>query len=703
MTEDEGSGNITAPSEKPDWRMGVDVGGTFTDLVIIAGNGVPHVFKVPSVPENPAEGVLHALAAAAQTLGSTASGLLQDCTLFVHGSTVATNTLLERKGAQVGLLTTAGFRDSLEIRRGMRENPWRHREPNPKVLVPRRIRLPVRGRMDAKGNETSRLEVGDVEAAAEKFREQGVESVAVCFLHSYANPSHEHAAAEVLQRVGFRWTCRSSEISPFIGEYERSSTVAANAYIAPRTVSYLKELDTALKAMGLRHSMLLIQNNGGAISVEQIATRPAALLLSGPAAAVASLAYYEAATGSNDLISMEIGGTSCDVIVMNKGNIAITDHFQVGGHHLAMPSVEVHSIGAGGGTIAGVDSAGMLFVGPRGAGANPGPAAYGLGGNEATITDAQIVLGRLRAGSYARGAVKLDAALAAEAIERKVARPLGISVERAAVGMLELLEQHLLHAVQRLSTERGYDTRAFTLVAGGGAGPMHAASIGRMLNCRKVYVPRQSGAYCAMGMLRADVRHDVVRPHIQPLNEVSSKDLVSAFRTHELAARRALAEGGFEESRMAFRYEMDLRYLGQQWDVRINVEDPGSGKETLRAAFEKEYGRLYGHHQPDGTIEVTKLRVIALGLLPPVAEPKCESAKDEPRAYDRRRVFLGKSKGWNMIDIYRGDQLRPGHMRRGPLIVEEETTTLFIGPDDLLKVDPASNFTIHLGHEEPLP
>jgi len=678
------------------------VGGTFTDLVIIAGNGAQHVFKVPSVPRNPADGVLNAIAAAAQTLGSTTTRLLQDCTLFVHGSTVATNTLLERKGAPVGLLTTAGFRDSLEIRRGMRENPWRHREPNPEVLVPRRMRLPVRGRLDAKGNETSKLEVSDVEAAAEKFREQGVESVAVCFLHSYANPSHERAAAELLRRVGFRWISLSSDISPFIGEYERSSTAAVNAYIAPRTVGYLKELDAALKAMGLRHSMLLIQNNGGAISVEQIAAKPAALLLSGPAAAVAALTYYGGAAGSNDLISMEIGGTSCDVVVMNKGNIEITDHFQIAGHHLAMPSVEVHSIGAGGGTIAGVDGAGMLFVGPQGAGANPGPAAYGLGGDDATITDAQIVLGRLRAGSYARGAVMLDADLATEAIERKVARPLGMSTERAAAGMLELLEQHLLHAVQRLSTERGYDTRGFTLIAGGGAGPLHAASIGRMLNCRNVFVPRLSGAYCALGMLHADVRHDVVRLHLQLLNEISPNDLLSAFRSHELEARRALAEGGFDESRMVFRYEMDLRYLGQQWDVRINVEDPRFGKETLRAAFEKEYGRLYGHHQPDGVIEITKLRVIALGILPPLAEAVCETANDEPRPYETRRVFLGKARGWSMIDIYRGDQLRPGHVLRGPLIVEEETTTLLIGPGDILKVDAAGNFAIHLSNEESL-
>lgn len=678
-------------------RIGVDVGGTFTDLVVAAGEAPVQVIKVPSVPTNPAEGVLRAVRVAAEALGVSTTRLLQECSLFVHGSTIATNTLLEQKGATVGLLTTSGFRDGLETRRGMRDNPWEHREPGPKVLVPRRLRLPVRGRMDALGNEIVSLEIEDVKVAAESFRAQDVESVAICFLHSYANAAHEKATAELLRRtLGQRWVSVSSDISPLIGEFERASTTVVNAYIAPRTVTYLTALDAALKRMGLRHSMLLVQNNGGAISVEQIAAKPVALLLSGPAAAVGALTYYGRTTGSDNLISMEIGGTSCDVIVMNRGSIAVSDHFQVAGHHLALPSVEVHSVGAGGGTIAGVDGAGMLFVGPQGAGANPGPAAYGQGGIDPTITDAQIVLGRLRPGPFANGAVTLDAQLAAEAIEKRVAGPLGISVEDAAAGMLELLDQRLLHAVQRLSTERGYDTRHFTLVGAGGAGPLHAASVGRMLNCHKAYVPRLSGAFCALGMLHANVRHDLVRLHLQMLDESDPGGLLGVYRALEGEAREALTEGGFEESRTAYRYEMDLRYLGQQWDVRVAVEQMPPDKQQLRASFEKEYERLFGHHQPDGIIEITKLRVIGLGLLPPLGQAASAKATGEPKPYERRRVYLGRTDGWSTADIYRGRELLPGHSRRGPLIVEEETTTLFVGPGDVLQVDASGNFTINL-------
>jgi N-methylhydantoinase A len=472
-----------------------------------------------------------------------------------------------------------------------------------------------------------------------------------------------------------------------------------NAYIAPRTVSYLQELATVLRTMGLRHPMLLVQNNGGAISVQQIAAKPAALLLSGPAAAVGALAYYGRAAGSSNLISMEIGGTSCDVILMRGGSIEVTDHFEVAGYHLALPSVEVHSVGAGGGTIAGVDAAGMLFVGPRGAGAHPGPAAYGLGGKEPTLTDAQIVLGRLRPGPIARGAVTLDAELATKAIEEWVARPLGISVETAAAGMLELLEQRLLHAVQRLSTERGYDTRQFTLVAAGGAGPLHGASVGRMLGCPKLYVPRLSGAFCALGMLHANVRHDFVHNHVEVLDEIHTHVLAAEFHRLEDDARAVLAEGGFQEASTTFNYELDMRYVGQQWDVRIPVASVSPGRTSLRAAFENEYSRLYGHHQPDGIIEITKLRVIGIGVLPPLAEPNGEFTAGEPRTRTRRRIFVGKAGGWMMTDIYRGEDLHPGYVLKGPLVIEEETTTLFIGPDDVLKVDGAGNFAIDLVSE----
>jgi N-methylhydantoinase A len=684
-------------------RIGVDVGGTFTDLVVAVGTGEASVFKVPSTPADPAEGVLRALDVAAQSFGYDTAELLKRCSLFVHGSTIATNTLLENKGAVVGLLTTAGFRDSLEIRRGMRESPWRHRYPNPPVLVPRRLRLPVRGRLDANGREVVALAGADVEEAGALFRKEVVESAAICLLNSYHNPAHEHAAAEVLRRAwGKEWISISSEISPFVGEYERTSTAVVNAYVAPRTVGYLKYLDATLKQRGLSHSILLIQNNGGAISVDQIEGKPVALLLSGPAAAVGALEHYWRSTKSQNLISMEIGGTSCDVIVMRNGAVEVTDYFQVSGYHLALPSVEVHSIGAGGGTIAGVDSSGMLYVGPRGAGAKPGPASYGLGGSDPTITDAQIVLGRLRPGPYVHGAVILDAALAANAIEEKIARPLGLSLERAAAGMVELLEQHLLHAVQRLSTERGYDPREFVLVAAGGAGPLHGVSVGRLLKCRTVFVPRLSGAFCALGMLHAKVRHDVVRGYVQALDEVCPKALQAEFESLQAQVQRDLVQGGFAEEQSA-SYEMDLRYVGQQWSVRIPVSTLSPDKSRLRGDFEKEYMRLYGHHQPGGIVEVTALRVIGWGPLPALREPIGDAATGEPRPYHRRRVFLSKASGWDVIDIFRGADLHPGHARKGPLIIEEQTTTVFVGPGDHLFVDAAGNFLIELSEDGATP
>ena len=311
------------------WRIGVDIGGTFTDLVLTGPAGEVHVFKVPSVPADPARGVMNALDRAATGLSLKISELLSECSMFVHGSTVATNTALEHKGARVGLLTTRGFRDSLEIRRGMRDTPWDHRTPNPPVLVPRFLRLPVGGRSDSDGNEIEPLSLDDVRTAAQTFAQEGVESVAICLLNSFANPAHEQAVAQAVKAHWHgQWISVSSDISPLVGEYERTSTTVMNAYVAPRAVSYLRELNERLRARGFPHSILLIQNNGGAISIDQVAGKPVRLLLSGPAAGVGALQFYSRAIGSGNLISMEIGGTSCDVLLMRDGSVPTTDQFQ---------------------------------------------------------------------------------------------------------------------------------------------------------------------------------------------------------------------------------------------------------------------------------------------------------------------------------------------------------------------------------------
>ena len=682
----------------PPWRIGVDVGGTFTDMVLRDAAGAVRIFKSPSVPADPSEGVLGVLRLAATQLDITLTALLRDCALFVHGSTVATNTILEKKGAKVGLLTTEGFRDSLEIRRGIRENQWDHRSPFPEVLVPRYLRLPVRGRIGAGGEELAPLHPEDVDTAAKVFAAEGVESVAVCLFNSFLDGGHERAVGRQLAKSWKgKWVSLSSDVMPTMGEYERGSTAVVNAYVAPKVSSYLRALDEQLRQFGLPRSLLLLQSNGGAVSVDQVAARPVMLVLSGPAAGVGALKGCSAPGAQANLISMEIGGTSCDVMVMARGDVAVTDALTIDGYHLTTPSVEIHTVGAGGGTVAWVDDAGLLHVGPQGAGARPGPAAYGLGGENPTVTDAQLVLGRLRPGPLAGGAVTLDAKLAQQAIESRLAKPLGLSVEDAAAGVIRLLEQNLLHAVERLSIERGHNPATFTLVAAGGAGPMHGTAVARALGSRRALLPRAAGAFCAMGMLQSDVRQDYLQVFLGDLDKVEAPALEAAFAPVEARAHEALAKDGFGKDEVVIEREVDLRYEGQQWPVRVGVAAKGFDASAARKAFETEHQRLFGHIQPGGRIEITALRVVGRGRLdwtPPAVRPPQQGT---PKPRETRKVWIDPATGWRDVPVYDGADLAPGCKLKGPLLVEERTTTAFVGPNDLLEVDERDDFLVHVG------
>ncbi len=690
---------LGSSSPKAPWRIGVDVGGTFTDLVLADDDGATWVAKVPSVPSDPSQGVLAAIDRLAADLGTTAQAVLEGCALFVHGSTVATNTLLEGKGARVGLLTTEGFRDALEIRRGLRENQWDHRAPYPPVLVPRYLRLPVGGRLTADGTEETPVRLADVAAAVDTFKDEGVEAVAVSLFNSFVDDSHERAVVEELQRLDASpWVTASSAVAPVMGEYERTSTAVINAALAPKIVSYLRALDTELRNRGLQRSLLLVQSNGGVASVEQLAPRPVNLLLSGPAAGVGALNLYRQYAGSDDLISMEIGGTSCDVLLMSAATVDTKDELMIGGYHVATPSIDIHTIGAGGGTIAGVDSGGMLFVGPKGAGAVPGPACYGFGGTDPTVTDAQLVLGRLRPGPYAGGAITLDLDAAREAIRTKVAEPLGIDIESAAAGIIALVEQHLLHAVEYLSIERGHSPKRFTFVAAGGAGPMHGSTVGRALGCTTVYVPRQAGAFCALGMLHADIRQDFQRFLLAPLAGPGAVELATVdtmFAGLDAQATEALTNEGVDLAVATLERSLDLRYAGQLWSIRVVVPSGPFDVAVAKAAFETEYARLYGHTQPNGTIMISSLRVTgraSTGRLNPPAPAPMGTA---PQPIETRKVWHG-THGWLDTDVYAGADLRPGQRLYGPIIVEEATTTMLVGPGDVASVDPSGNFVIDL-------
>lgn len=697
------------PALQAPWRIGVDVGGTFTDLVLTDSAAATRVVKAPSVPADPSQGVLSALRRLADTLECDVRDILKDCVLFVHGSTIATNTMLEGKGARVGLLTTEGFRDALEIRRGLREDQWNHRAPFAPVLVPRYLRHGVGGRIDSDGSEHAPLVVEDVDAALTAFEGEGVEAVAVAFFNSFLNDAHEaQAAARVRTRWPDAWVTPSAALSPTMGEYERTSTAVVNASLGPRIVAYLRNLEEKLHDLGLARPILLVQSNGGAISVDRVAARPVNLLLSGPAAAVGALNYYRHAIDdavgaggeadeTGNLISMEIGGTSCDVMLMSGGEVALKDDLMIAGYHVSTPAIDIHTIGAGGGTIAGVDSAGMMYVGPQGAGADPGPACYGLGGAEPTVTDAQLVLGRLRPGAYEDSGLSLDLDAARRAIQIHAADPLGLSIEDAAAGIIALLEQNLLHAVEYISIERGHAPRRFTLVAAGGAGPMHGANVARGLGCRRVYVPRDAGALCAVGMLHADVRQDFQRYFRGELDALDLNRVNAEFAQLGAQALAAMQAEGFGSDQVRLERAIDLHYTGQLWSVRAPLPEGDFDPAAVRDAFEAEYERLYGHTQPSGAIMAASLRVAARAATGTPKTPRSGPVKrgDAAPPVRFRQVWHDRH-GWLDTAVHDGRRLTPGVQVVGPAIVEERTTTVLLGPDDRLTVDGAGDFAIQV-------
>lgn len=689
------------PALAPPWRIGVDIGGTFTDMALIDAGGSLRVFKSPTTPADPSQGVMHVLQVAAVELSVSVRDLLEHCRLFIHGSTIATNTILERKGVPVGMIVTEGFRDFLEIRRGLRADQWDHRAPFPPVLVPRYLRRAVRGRLDKDGVEETALSADDVRDAIRFFEAEGVESIAVCLMNAYASPVHEQQVADIINAEWpGRWLSLSSAINPVVGEYERGSTTVVNAWIAPKVVGYLERLDKLLQAEGLKQSILLVQSNGGVVSAREAADRPVNLALSGPAAGVGALNLYRSLTGIDDLVAMEIGGTSCDVTLMADGDVPVSDALEIDGYHLATPAVDIHTVGAGGGTLAGVDGGGMLRVGPAGAGADPGPAAYGLGNDRPTATDAHLVLGRMRPGPMAGGAVSLDADRAATAIETHVAGPLGLSIEQAAIGILRLLEQNLLHAVERLSVERGYDPKRFTLVAAGGAGPMHGVAVARALGCQRVFVPVQAGAFCALGMLWSDVRLDSLRVMDGDLDAIGPEQVTEGFAPLVDTARSALAREGFTDAEAQVQRVFDLRYKGQQWSLRTVVPDAGEtlDRAGIRAAFEADHERRFGHIQPHGNLLITALRTVATGEIARQAPVGLsETAVDPaPPVQDHRRVFVDAASGWVDAPVYRSGTLLPGHALTGPAIIEAPTTTVLIGSGDCLTVDGHGNYLIQI-------
>jgi len=676
-------------------RIGVDTGGTFTDSVLWDDEtGVVASTKVSSDKADPSRAVM----AAVRKLGP---GTNVDVGAMIHGTTVATNAVLERSGSRIAMLCTAGFRDILEIGRLRRppEQIYDLRSAPPPPLAQRRDRLEVPERVDHLGREIEPLDESSVRDAARLFARRGIDSIAVCFLHSYVNPTHERRARDILlQEMPNAMVSISSDVVPEFREYERSATTALNAYLAPIVGGYLRRLQDASSSWNQKTALWVMQSNGGVTSAERAAQLPVTLLLSGPSGGVVAGRHIMEQVGLDSAITMDMGGTSYDVCLLPNRTIPMSHERQVLEMPVKTPSIDILTIGAGGGSIGWVDGAGQFRVGPRSAGAFPGPACYGRGGEEATVTDANLVLGALGAAQSLGGEVNLDADLAHRACER-LGRKLGMSALEAAWGIRQIANAAMAGATRAVSIGRGHDPRDFSLIAFGGAGPMHGVDIAGELDIPTVVVPAVPGCLSAMGLVVSDVVHNYVATHVAVITD----DVESALN-EQLLRLAAMADVELSDEKIERRFRdtfqsLDLRYIGQQWTINVAVDASTNG--WLRAAVEKfhiQHHRMYGFSAPNEPIGVTNIRLRAVGRFNRANGHQQQSrtaASRSPAPSATRIVYFGRQAGDCVeVPVYTRDALLPGSSFAGPAVVEQSDSTLLIPPKSMVRSDPHANLII---------
>jgi N-methylhydantoinase A len=669
------------------YRIGIDVGGTFTDLVAIDEGGMTTLAKVASTPEDPSLGVLDGLTALAERLGLDRAALLRDSDRIVHGTTVATNALLEHKGARLGLLTTEGHRDVVEMREGLKDDRYNLRMPPPAQLVRRRLRLGVRERIRADGRIETPLDPPSLETAIATLQRERVESVAVCYLHAWSDARHERETAEALARaLPDAYVSLSSAVLPQIKEFERASTTIINAYVGPVLSRYLARLETRLAEAGYRGPTLIIQSHGGVAPIAEAGRLAAGAVLSGPAGGAAGSVYAARLIAEPNLIPFDMGGTSTDICLVVDGQAALVMDRKIAGHRIALSSLDIASIGAGGGSIARVDAGGILHVGPESAGAVPGPACYSQGGRAATVTDANLVLGYLDPDNFLGGARRLDPGLAERAVDR-VAAALGIDRLAAAHGIHRVINTNMAEGVRLVSVRRGVDPRRFALFAFGGAAGLHATDIARQLGLARVIVPRVASVLSAWGMLATDLRFELSRTHIgdaRALDGAAVKQLFEEMEAEGLARLRA----GFAGPARAAR-AVDMRYGEQVFEITVPLDDVdwsvADPLPQIVERFHRRHEALYTYSMPDQEAVLVNARVAVSGILEELPqEPHLPAAPPSP-PQGERRIYLDD---WISAPVYAFDRLAPAQTIMGPAIIESPTTTVLLRPGDRATVTP---------------
>ncbi|MBU99005.1 MAG: 5-oxoprolinase [Rhodospirillaceae bacterium] len=667
------------------YRIGIDVGGTFTDIVAVSDTGTVTFSKAASTPNDPSIGVMNAVDRLADELGINSETLLSKTESIVHGTTVATNALLERKGAKTGLLTTLGHRDVLEMREGLKDDRYNMRLPAPAPLVPRFLRLGVRERIKPDGSIHTQLDNTSLDEAINKLREEKVTSVAVCYLHAYKEPKHEQETKQILEaKLPGVSVSISSEVFPEIKEYERVSTTIVNAYVRPIVENYLNRLEERLKNAGYKGSVLIILSHGGVAPIEEAIRLSAATVLSGPAGGVAGSKYGASLIGAGDLVPFDMGGTSTDISMIVNGEPALSSTRGIAGQRIALQSLDIVSIASGGGSIARVDAGGILRVGPESAGALPGPACYGKGGTEVAVTDASVVLGFLDPGNFLGGRETLDVAAAEDALSR-LANQLSVEPAEAAEGVHKVINTQMAEGIRLVSVRRGVDPRKFALLSFGGAAGIHITEIARQLEVQRVIVPRTAAVLSAWGMLATDLRYEVSRTHIGDTGSLKAGDVREVFSEMELEGRGRLKDafdGDVSISRSA-----DMRYGEQIYEVDVSLDEVDFSDDDLMKSisdrFHKRHEELFTYSLPDQDAVLVNGRLAAIGALPDLPqEPKTEARAVSTRR-TTRKIFLA---GWVDAPVFNLEELVPSQKIVGPAIIESSTTTIVLRSDDKAEV-----------------
>ena len=669
------------------YRIGIDTGGTFTDLILVDPEGRVELFKTPSTPAHPPDAIRRGLESIARSLDVPVSDLLRDCDLIIHGTTVALNALIQLKGARVGLFCTRGHEDSLEIRNGHKEDGHRYdfRYPAATMLVPRRLRVPVTERVLSDGSVRTPLVAEDVLAGIEVLRREGVEAVGVSFMWSFLHPDHERQVGAILAReLPDAHVTLSVDLLPQIREYTRTSTVAVNAYVSPGLSRYISSIETMLEELGYANPIRYFQSNGGVTSGRVLSQRAVSALNSGPAAGPTAALHYASVLGTADVLTVDVGGTSSDISLIRDGKVDLVKDVDIGRYRVGIPLVNVISIGAGGGSIAWIDSHGLLHVGPQSAEALPGPACYMRGGADATVTDALVVLGYLNQEALLGGEMPIDAEAARTAVHEKVAAPLRLSLERAALGVFNIINANMIGGIRSVSVERGHDPRDFCIVAGGGATSAHVGRLAADLGISEVIIPRIASGLCAFGEAVADVKHTYLASYTAHLPDIDARRLGELFATLERQGRADLWAEGFTDDAIYVERSVDMKYIDQVHECRVEIPLFTIDADTIgeiEDAFHRRHEALYTYCERDNVPELINVEVSVYGRSPEVVKPDAATAGSTlPTPSGERLAFFAEAGEYRPTPVYDASTIIVGAAVGGPAIVEEASTTIVVFP-----------------------